>query len=966
MVAGPFSVEPVAPTESVMPLREMPQSQPLQAGPSVLPLRRTPGDLIKTSSDSPGGRTDARTQARAGTSSMPAPLKSFEGMNFQANGAGWPPDTVGDVGPTYFVQAVNTSLGIFNKSSGALVHAVSYNTFFSSAPPPCNTQNTGDVVVVYDRFARRWVVSDMSINSPPYSECIAVSKTGDPTGNWWFYTIHISNSYVNDYPKMGVWRDAYYLTFNMFTPGDAWVGVQAWALNKADMLAGNPVRIVSVDLAPTPQYFSLLPAHALSLPAAGEAEYLASVSAPNQFQVWKFKPDFTVITNTVFSGPVVLSVPNFFTAAEIPQPNTTQTLDSLSYRPMMQLQYRTVQGVESLWLNHTIDSNGLAALRWYELRDPGGMPHIYQQGTYQPDGNQRWMGSLAVDQDGNMAVGYSLGGASLFPSIAYSGRLRGEAPGLLSQGEVILMQGTGSQTTYNRWGDYSAMSLDPTDNCTFWYTNEYYLTTGTNWRTRIGSFKFPSCGQPKGYLSGTVKDAVSQTPVGGVQVSVVSSTESFAVVTSGSGTYSMTLTSGIYTVTAGPLMPGYPAATQVAGVTVSAPAVTSLDIHLTPVSHLVEGPVHTADRGNPYGNANGFAEPGEQGIALTEGLTNDGATPATQVRASISSLNPGVVIGQAAASYPDIAPGVTQNNLTPFEISLSSNVPCGGSLSFTKTITSSAGVTELPFSLSAGTLQPRADVFSNTVESGAQGWTTGGVNNTWAITSEAFHSPNNSWTDSPGVDYLDNTNSFLKSPSFDLSGKVGVQISAWLTYDLEPGYDFLYLEYSLDGGATWKPTPLAAYNAYQGNWTRNLVSAAALDNQPDVAIRFHLVSDSGVTAAGIHIDDLEMSYVTYTCGFSPSLPDIPTRIAPLNRVLKDSPVTFQWSAGLSGPAVLGYHLSVDGSVYTTPATSSSPINLSLGIHTWNLTAYNAAGESLSGPDWILIVPRKIFLPVFGK
>jgi hypothetical protein len=964
-IRGPFTIEPVTPTFSNLPLREMPQSGPEQGSRAAFPLRLTPGEQASASAGLAAGGVDPLAQAWSGAGQMPAPLKSFEGMNFSLNGSGWPPDTVGDVGDVYFVQAVNTSLGVFNKSTGALERAFTYDDFFREASPPCNNQNTGDVVMVYDRFAQRWVVSDMSIQAPPYSECVAISQTSDPLGSWTFYTIHVSDTLINDYPKMGVWRDAYYLTFNMFTPSESWVGVQVWALNKADMLAGHPVRAIYYDLSDHPSYSSLLPAHALSLPAVGEAEYLASVGTPDQFQLWQIRPDFVITTNSVFTGPQVLSVPPFTAAGEVPQLGTSMTLDSLSYRPMMQLQYRTLQGVESLWLNHTVDSGGLAAPRWYELRDPGGVPVIYQQGTYQPDGNQRWMGSLAVDQDGNMALGYSLGGASLYPSIAYSGRLRGELPGTLPQGETILIQGAGYQSINNRWGDYSAMSLDPVDGCTFWYTNEYYPYSGFNWHTRIGSFKFPSCGQPKGYLTGTIRDSLSLAPLPGAPVIALSSSASFTTLTDAAGVYTMTLMGGVYTVTAGPLSPGYPAPVAVAGVTVAAPTVTHRDINLLPRSHLAEGTSIIADRGSPYGNANSAPETGEQGIRLTEGLVNDGAAPATQVTASILSGTPGVVVNTASAAYPDIAPGAAQNNLAPFEFSISSDVPCGTSLSFTKTITASAGLSRLPFSLTVGIPQPRADVFSNTVEDSAQ-WVTGGINNTWGITTEAYHSPSHSWADSPGnVNYSNDTNSYVQTPSFDLSGKRGVQVSAWVIYDLEPGYDFVYLEYSLDGGVSWNPTPLLSYNGQQPAWTRSLVATPMLDNQPEVALRYRLVSDEAVTGDGIHIDDIAMSYQPYTCSFVPSLPDVPSRVSPPDQAFEDSPVTFQWNPSLNGPTPQGYHLMVDGGLVTTTLDTSYALSLPIGVHTWTVTAFNASGASLAGADWTFVVPKKMYFPLIN-
>ena len=189
-------------------------------------------------------------------------------------------------------------------------------------------------------------------------------------------------------------------------------------------------------------------------------------------------------------------------------------MDTLGDRLMMQLQYRNIGGTESLWVNHTVSTGGMMGIRWYGLRTPKTTPVIYQQGTYQPDATYRWMGSLAVDKQGNMAIGYSASSLSMYPAIRYAGRLTGDPLGQLTQGENTLIAGTGSQTSSDRWGDYSAMSVDPLDDCTFWYTTEYYTTTGTSWQTRIGSFKFAECTPGStGTLSGTVRNASTSSPI---------------------------------------------------------------------------------------------------------------------------------------------------------------------------------------------------------------------------------------------------------------------------------------------------------------------------------------------------------------------------------------------------------------------------------------------------------------------
>ncbi|MCA9975777.1 MAG: hypothetical protein KC413_08500, partial [Anaerolineales bacterium] len=404
-----------------------------------------------------------------------------------------------------------------------------------------------------------------NFNTGPFYECIAVSQTSDPVaGGWYFYELRADTGdftgYLNDYPKLGVWPDGWYMTANMFeiTGAGTGFGVRVWALDRDSMLVGGSLNEVHFDLCTGGECGALLPSNMRgALPPAGSPNYMATMSPPNLLQIWELHVDWGTPANSTFTGPVDVPVADFVTAQSVPQLGTNTLLDSLSFRPMMQLQYRNLDGVESLWLNHTVAAgDGIGGVRWYEVQDPGGTPTLVQQSTYQPDANHRWMGSLAVDQDGNMAVGFSASSQAMYPAIRYAGRLAGEAPGVLAQGEATLIAGTGAQTGVARWGDYSAMTVDPTDDCTFWYTTEYYISTGNNWQTRIGSFKFPSCGQAKAYLDGYVYNSVTGEPVIGVQVSANSPTQTLTVQTDSSGYYTMTLLADTFSMTAGPLLPG--------------------------------------------------------------------------------------------------------------------------------------------------------------------------------------------------------------------------------------------------------------------------------------------------------------------------------------------------------------------------------------------------------------------------
>ncbi len=958
-------------------LRDLPQSEALdQIDPS--PARYVPGQEPKGSAPQLSDWVDSVAQQSFSSGQIPLPEKNFAGLDFLNWGSGYPPDTNGDVSESHYIQSVNTSIGIYDKTTGSRLAAFTFDNFFSGpAGTPCNTNNRGDPVVLYDPYVQRWVITDfawLDITTGPFYECIAVSQTSDPvSGGWYFYALEadagLASSYLNDYPKLGVWPDGWYMSANMFrAPAFDDFFVRVWALDKASMITGGSLNEVVFDCLDT-SCASLLPSNVRGdLPPVGTPNYFAAVGAPDQFYVWKFHVDWTTPLSSTFTGPTALTVADFAIAASIPQPGTSILLDSLSFRLMMQLQYRYAGGVETLWATHSVASGGVAGVRWYEVGSPNAVPVVLQQGTYQPDTHHRWMGALAVDQDGNMAVGYSTGSASLYPSIRYAGRLAGETPGLLTQDEASLIAGSGAQTVINRWGDYSTMAVDPADGCTFWYTNEYYAASGNNWQTRIGAFKFPSCGTAKAYIDGTVRNAVSGEPVAAAPVVAGSPTLSMTVQTDAGGYYSMTLPAGVYDLTAGPLLPGYPFSTTVTAVVASTGQVTTQDIDLTPVPSLATAAFAIDDSG-AGGNNNGYLEPGESAVMFYQSLVNQGAVTSTLVTAQLSSLTAGVVVDPAPAAYPDIPVGQSQSNLTPFEISASNQIACGAFLGLREVVTDHIRVYDLPVELNASVPLPRSSAFYNDVEAGTAGWSTAGTNNTWSITTLAAHSPTHSWTDSASGEYLDNTNSFLRTPAYDLSGKRKVQIDGWFKYGLEAGYDYVHVEYSLNGGLSWEAQPLHSFNGYQPDWQPLSLDASVLDEQPNIALRFRLVTDAGVTDDGVFIDDVILSYEPYECSYTTqAAPAAPALLNPPNEALLNSPVAFSWQPDEYGGLPLGYILIIDGSdvMTTTSATTSAWAAVPAGAHTWTVSAYNSAGESLPAAPRSLRIYTIVHMPLMFK
>src|SRR5882757_4784042 len=435
-------------------------------------------------------------------------VSTSPGMDFDGTGADGvaPPDTNGSVGATQFVQIVNVEYAVYNKTSSALLLGPTpVHNIWSGFNGDCANGDGSDPVVLYDKSAQRWVVGQMNIKLNAY--CMAVSTTSDATQSYYRYEFSFGSN-TPDYPKLAVWRDAYYWTANTFSGTSTFVGANSCAFDRATMLSGGPANAICMQQKPSVD--SLLPADldGTTPPPTGEPNFYLQMVAPSNLNLFKFHVDFTTPSNSTFTGPTAIPVAPFSEACGggtcIPQPGTTQQLDSLGDRLMFRLAYRNFGDHESLVVNHSVMAGSSVGVRWYEIRSPNVTPTVFQQGTFSPDSQYRWMGSIAMDQSGDIAVGYSASSSSNFPAVRYAGRVPSDPAGTM-ESENSIIEGTGSQTNgSSRWGDYSGMSVDPADDCTFWYTNEYLTTNGSfNWKTRIGSFKFTSCGRPGSSLSAT-------------------------------------------------------------------------------------------------------------------------------------------------------------------------------------------------------------------------------------------------------------------------------------------------------------------------------------------------------------------------------------------------------------------------------------------------------------------------------
>ena len=497
------------------------------------------GPLITEIEDARATRQRALTAPSAAfvQTATAAALSAVAGANFEGPGVGMPgfamtgapPDTTLAVGPSHVIGWVNSMYAVMDKA-GTVLSLVNGNTPFLGMGNLCASTNRGDPILQYDRLAGRWILSQFAFNvsagNPvaPYLQCIAVSTTNNPLGTYHQYSIAFSSvapNGFNDYGKLGIFNDGYYTAYNVFqgSPAGGNSGSALCASDRTKMLVGDPT--ATTLCAPVAFYAggaAFLPADVDGVTApstTAQGNVFMRLSTAPALRLIKLKPNFAAATVTLTDGlggvhgsyvnlPLgpTLRACNGGGGACVSQPGTANKLDTLGDRLMYRLAYRNRGGVDSLVVTHSVDPDGAGArgatLRWYEVRAPfSAAPTIFQNANYDPDAaSDRWMGSMAMDKMGNIMIGYSVANAAagVSPSVRVSGRLRSDLRNQM-QGEKTLVAGTGSQTgTLTRWGDYTTMQVDPTDDCTFWFIGQYLGANGTfNWRTRIGSYKYNGC-----------------------------------------------------------------------------------------------------------------------------------------------------------------------------------------------------------------------------------------------------------------------------------------------------------------------------------------------------------------------------------------------------------------------------------------------------------------------------------------
>ena len=990
------------------PLSEIAAERSAQSGPILthkifeVPNQQTPRDEdenVRIQSKSATHGPDGALQTTSPIEAMPTPSANFDGVSSADNAAAfggrvYPPDTDGAVGPNHYVQAVNLLVGIYSKAGTLLVPKFKMSSLFASLGAPCGTRDDGDPIVLYDRLADRWLISQFVLpNYPsgPFYEEIAISQTGDPTGAYYIYCFMVHATEMNDYPHFGIWPDGYYMTSHQFTAAGAWAGQGVWCFNRTKMLAGDPTAsFIYFDLnALDPAIGGMLPADAdgLTPPPLGAPNVFAYPlatewgDAVDGMRLFNFHADWAVPANSTFTeraeSPVATAAydpSNPSGRRDITQPppaTSTMKLDSIADRYMHRLQYRNFGSTESLILCQSVDAlvwpSYQSAVRYCQLKNAslGGAFAPVEQTTFAPDGDHRWMGSAACDWQGNLAVGYSVSSLTTFPSVRYAGRLVSDPANQLTQGEATLVAGSGVQRgTANRWGDYSALSLDPTDDATFWYTQEYYTaasqaTSTVGWLTRVGSFKFAGVpASPRGTLTAHVTNCVTGLPVPNA---VISTSNGYFRTTDASGDAVLTMAPGTYTVTAS--KSSYQAPVSASGVITNG-GNTVLNFCLQPtVPLLTVGPATLVTESCVP--PNGVIDPNEQ-VTVSFCVNNMGSNATSNLIGTLQTTG-GVVNPSAPAMYGVVAGdgGLGCANVT---FAASYLLSCGGTL--TATVHFQDGALDLgsfAYTFTLGTMATVASQNFDGVTAPALpvGWTatrpTGTVPFWASTTAQASSAPNSVFS----ADLATINDNRLDSAPMAIPSAPS-KLTFRNYYNTESTYDGGALEISIAGGAftdilaaggTFASggyngtinssfgNPLAGRQAWTGNagaWILTTVNLPAAAQGQNVVFRFRLGSDNAVAATGWYVDTLTIT--APSCCVCP-----PITIAPA--ALPSTVVGLAYNQQLSASGTSGPYTYAVTTGTLPPGITLSAGGLLSGLptskltFTFTVTATDAAGCS---------------------
>jgi len=868
----------------------------------------------------------------------------------------YPPDCNGTVNDSYYFQVVNTTYQIFNKSDGTSAAGPSnLNTIFDQTLPGA-TRNDGDPIVLWDEQSDRWLYAEFSVPSLSGSGndymLVAVSVTNDPTGSWYSWAFDVDDA--PDYMKFGIWQDGYYMATN--TPG----GNDVYVFERSVMITGgsspqmlafhNPDRPSTFD-----GFHCILPLDndGSWAPTGTPGQFITIAddgqsNAADELRIYELNADWTTPTNSTFAMTQQLPVNAFsgnFTSDwnNIPQPGTSQKLDGLSTILMYRAQYRNFNGIQKIVCTHTIaEASDEAAIRWYELDNTGSGWSIAQQGTYNPDNISRWCGSIAMNDLGEIALGYSASdGSSTYPGIRYCGQSANGSLNTMDIAETTIQTGGASQTGANRWGDYSNMSVDPSDGITFWYTTEYI--SGSSRETRIASFSFPpSCSAPTSQASGfssgsptTSSLSVSWTRGNGDSILVLAHEGSIVNATPVSGNlYTANSTFG----SGDEIGTGNYVVYNSTGTTVT---ISGLNMGTTYYFSLFEyfGTDHCYNTSSLTGTGTTNGPP----TVTTEAVTNITTTTADG-GGEVTSENGSTVTGRGVcwgtSTNPTIndvhtsdgsGTGTFVSSLTNLSASTQYYVRAyatnsyGTSYGNQEQFTTACGiVTVFPYQESFDSWATSTPDYSCTADNSVP------LDNCWInfvgddIDWDIFSGPTASSGTGPAGDHTSGNGNYLYTESSSCSGSIG--------YVLTPNFDFsglsnpsltfwynmngtnmgtLSIQISIDAGFSWS-TDLFSINGNQGaNWQQEIISLSGYTGESNVMIRFKAITGSDYTS-DLAIDDIEVSE---GC-------TLPTTQASnfLFSEITDSTMKMSWDRG-DGSAVLV--LAHEGSTVTTDPSSGT-------------------------------------------
>jgi FG-GAP-like repeat len=776
---------------------------------------------------------------------MPLPSLTFDGATSADNvalgiGLVAPPDVNGDVGPNHYVSSVNLALKVFNKSGSVVAGPIKTSNLWTALPAgdPCRSRNDGDPIVVYDSLADRWFITQFSIpgfrnGSGSNYECIAVSTTPDPTGSYFVWSYVYPAPLLNDYPKVGVWTDAYHITFNQFNGSSAFSGTGILSQDRTKALVGDPTTsVVFTNLSTIDANAGgTLPADIDGIvpPPLGMAQVIAEFRANelgnpiDAIRYYKWIPDFNNPANSTISILPDVQLAEF-DARQLEVRGAIEVqdgflLDAIADRLMNRLAYRNLGTVSapinSITGNFTVNVSGVnpttpetyqAGIRWFEMRRTNDSFSVFDQGTQNSSpgngatGINNWMGSIAQDHQGNLALGFSQAGTTQNADIKIAGRTNNVAnSGTLNEGEALFFDALGSQGgagSSNRWGDYSSMNVDPLDDCTFWYTQEYYATTiGVGWSTRVGKFKFPGCtAAPKSTISGTITSCSSGLPINNASVNA---TGGFNRLSISNGTYSMTVAPGTYTVGANKTRGfiGTPQTTTVAN-----GATANVNICLIGVPVVSDNVSSTAIVGESCGIANGSPDPGET-VTVNLPISNIGGANTVNLTATLRSTG-GVNNPSPTQSYGTLAASgsaISRN----FTFQVNPAITCGNQITLTWDLQDgSTNLGILTKTYITGTpVFTFTENFDGVVAPNLPtGWTQTqliGTSTTWTTsTTVPNSSPNSLLANDPETTNL----TVIETPAFPVSIPNAV-LSFQKAFDSDSGFDGVALEIKIGNGA---------------------------------------------------------------------------------------------------------------------------------------------------------------------